>query len=111
MPPETMTAPDESGMDDSLYSDDSASDKTEKETPESVDEEESQNPTALIPTSALGGNAKQGDTITMRVVKVHGEEVEVEISSSSSKKTKNDSMTPSEELDEMDSMKGPRGGL
>ena len=101
--PEATTATDESGMDDAFYADDSEG--SEKEAPESIDEEESKYATALIPTSALGESAKKGDMITMKVVKVYGDEVEVELSSSR-ENNKTESQTPSEELDEMDSMKG-----
>ena len=73
--------------------------ETTEETPESVDEEEAANPTALLPTSALGKNAKVGDSITVKVVKIYGDEVEVSISSS--EKDSSLSKTADEELDSM----------
>ena len=73
--------------------------ETTEEIPESVDEEEAANPTALLPTSALGKNAKVGDSITVKVVKIYGDEVEVSISSS--EKDSSLSKTADEELDSM----------
>ncbi len=75
-------------MDDSLYSDDSS----ESKSAQSVDEETAENPTALLPLSALGGKAKVGDTLTLKILKLHGEEAEVEIvSAGDSEKSKPDS--------------------
>ncbi len=74
--------------------------ETTEETPESIDEVEAKNPTALLPTSALGEGVREGDTVTVKVVKLHGDEVEVEISSSS-KPTK-EAMSSDEELDSME---------
>lgn len=68
-------------MDDSLYGDESPADKPEENA--SVDEENAEEPTALLPMSALGGNAKVGDMLTLKVLKLHGDEVEVSIASSS----------------------------
>ncbi len=102
-------------MDDAFYSDGGSQDGNDPaeekgETTDSIDEEEAENPTALIPMSALGDNAKEGDVITMRVKKVYGDEVEVSISSSKDSKPKKESQSPDEELDSMDSMKGGRYG-
>lgn len=87
-------------MDDELYDDESA----EKSKPESVDEESSENPTALLPLSAFGGKAKVGDTVTMKVVKLHGDEVAVEISESEVEEPDSETKTDDElmELDEME---------
>jgi len=74
------------GMDDSLYAGDGAEKETSaEETPESVDEENAENPTALIPLSALGKGAKIGDTISLKVTKIEGEEAVVEIAAGESK--------------------------
>ncbi len=97
----------DSGVDDSLYSDGESSDATEEKTEptDSVDEEAAENPTALLPLSALGGKAKAGDTVTMKVVKLHGsDEVEVEITSSSDETPDKEPATDDEELGELDKM-------
>lgn len=46
-----------------------------------IDEEEAANPTSLIPLSALGKDVKEGDTVTVRVVKLYDDEAEVEVTS------------------------------
>lgn len=52
--------------------------ESETESPESVDEEADSEPSALVPKSALAGcNCKEGQTITMKVVKDYGDEVEL----------------------------------
>ncbi len=101
-----MMPPEDSGMDDSLYSDGKSSDAAdEKSAPQdSVDEKAAETPTALLPLSALGGKAKPGDTVTMKVVKLHGDEVEVEISSSSDEAPDKEPATDPEELGELDKM-------
>ena len=73
---------------------------TAEATPDSIDEEEAANPTALIPTSALGGKVKAGDTVTIRVVKIYDDEAEVEISSAS-EKSKPEAMSSDMELEAM----------
>jgi len=75
--------------------------ETTEETPESVDEEEAANPTALIPTSALGKNAKIGDTVTLKIVKLYDDEAEVEITTG---KTKTEPMSADMEIDAMEEM-------
>jgi len=103
MTAEATTETDE--MSDAFYSSPEGTEEvaeeteTTEETPESVDEEEAANPTALLPTSALGKNAKVGDSITVKVVKIYGDEVEVSISSS--EKDSSLSKTADEELDSM----------
>lgn len=73
-----------------------------EESTDSVDEENEANPTALIPTSALGNKAKQGDTLTLRVVAIHDGEAEVEITSGKSKDTdKSETKTADEEIDSL----------
>ncbi len=101
-----MMPPEDSGVDDSLYSDGEPSDAADAkaEPQDSVDEKAAENPTALLPLSALGGKAKAGDTVTMKVVKLHGDEVEVEISSSSDETPDNEPATDDEELGELDKM-------
>ncbi len=68
------------GMDDSLYSDDTpkSGDK-----PDSVDEQEAMEPTAMIDMKVLAGKhgpPKEGDEVVLKVVKVHGDQAEVEYS-------------------------------
>lgn len=75
--------------------------ETETETEiETVDDENEKNPTALLPTSALGKGVKEGDSVTLTVVKLHGDEVEVSISSGKTKETKPEK-SADEELDSM----------
>ncbi len=71
-----------------------------------MDDEAAENPTALLPLSALGGKAKPGDTVTLKIVKLHGDEVEVEISSSKEEtmEDEDDMATDDEELGELDKM-------
>lgn len=100
MPMDTAEMSDE--MSDAFYSSPDEPKETEtdtEKTPESVDEENAESPTALIPTSALGGKAKPGDTVTLRIVKVHDGEAEVEITSG--KTSKPETKTADEELDMM----------
>lgn len=92
----------DSGMDDSIYADDGVEEKPESNP--SVDEETAEHPTALVPLSALGGGAKVGDTVTLKVVKVHGEEAEVEIASSHGEPTTKTASTGPEEEPDMDAM-------
>ena len=99
----------DSGLDEELYSDDSdkgESDAAEEksEPADSVDEEAAEHSTALLPASALG-KVKAGDTVTMKVVKLHGDEIEVAISSSTKDDEEPETKTDEEELLEMDSMK------
>lgn len=80
-----MTETDE--MEDAFYSSPEGEEvveetETTEETPESVDDEEAANPTALLPTSALGKGVKVGDSISIKVVKIYDDEAEVEISPS-----------------------------
>lgn len=89
-------------MDDAFYSD--TEETSESKSPESIDQEEAENPTALLPKSALGKDCKPGDKYTVKVVKVYGED-EVEVKVLPHKKTETDnteSMTASEELDSME---------
>lgn len=97
-----MTQEEDSGLDEALYGDEPERDESKAESTyskseESVDEEAAENLTALLPLSALGGKAKSGDTITMRVVKVLGDEVSVEISES----TEDDETESDENADEL----------
>jgi hypothetical protein len=101
MPAESMMAEENTGMgmDDSLYADKG----DEKESPdeganESVDEENAENPTALIPLSALGKGAKEGDSITLKVKKIEGEEAVVEIAAGKSEES---DTSANDELDTM----------
>lgn len=94
---------DETGMDDSLYGGEPAEEKGEPK--ESVDEENAEHPTALLPKSAFGPKCKPGDSVTMKVIKDHGDEVEVELTSASEDdETKTESKDANDELDSMDDM-------
>lgn len=96
-----MTETDE--MSDAFYESPEGTEEvseTTEETPESVDEEEAANPTALIPTSALGKGAKIGDTITLKVVKLYDDEAEVQISSG--KTPTQETQSADDELDAME---------
>lgn len=103
--PETMMAEDTGmGMDDSLYAGDgSGKESAAEDSPESIDEENAENPTALIPTSALGGKAKVGDSVMLKVVAIHDDEAEVEIASSKEMGMK-DKPEANDELDSMSLM-------
>jgi len=90
-------------MSDAFYSSPEGTEEVEEtetteETPESVDEEEAANPTALLPVSALGKNAKIGDTVTLKITKLYDDEAEVEISSG---KTPTEPMSADAEIDAM----------
>lgn len=65
---------------DSLYSEDSAPDKG-KENPESIDQEEQEGTTAVVPMKLLQGKhpepIKEGEEIVVKAVKVYGDEVEI----------------------------------
>ena len=92
---ETMPEHTTAGMDDSLYSD-NGTDDGKDEPNQSVDEENAENPTALIPLSALGKGAKEGDTITLKVKKIEGEEAVVEIASGKNGESKEDTSADDE---------------
>jgi hypothetical protein len=92
----------DSGLDDSLYGDEGAEESTE--TVESVDEEAAETPTALLPLSALGGKANVGDTVTVKVVKLHGDEVEVEIAASEESESETMEVESESEYPDMDAM-------
>lgn len=76
-----MTSPTDTTADEgAFYSPGGQKGSSDIET-RSVDEEEAANPTSLIPLSALGENVKEGDTVTVRVVKLYDDEAEVEVTS------------------------------
>ena len=107
MPEDSMMS-DDTGMDDSLYAD-NISDKEEnpaEDKTESIDEENAENPTALIPTSALGGSAKVGDSVTLKVVALHDDEAEVEIASGKKGESKEEGSAD----DELESMASTNKG-
>lgn len=94
---------DETGMDDSLYGGEPAEEKAESN--DSVDEENAEHPTALLPKSAFGPKCKPGDSVTMKVIKDHGDEVEVELTSASEDdENPTESKDANDELDSMDDM-------
>lgn len=90
-------------MMDNYPSDSEESTTTEDRTPESIDEEEQETAgnTILAPKSALGDMTHVGDKCMMRVVADHGDEVELEYSTSDKNKSKR-MMTSDEEIDAMD---------
>ncbi len=62
------------GIDEELYGG-----KPDESKPKSVDEQESESPTALIPKSILGGKKfEPGEEVVLKIVADHGEEMEVE---------------------------------
>lgn len=73
-------------------------DETETDESETVDEENENNPTAILPLSALGKGVKEGDSITLTVVKRHGDEVEVSLSG---KKKSSEPKSADEEIDSL----------
>ena len=82
----------DSGMDPTLY-DEAAPAKEEAAAPDkSVDEQNAEKPTALLPVSALGKGVKVGDSITVTVTKVMGDEATVELSGSSEEETETATM-------------------
>lgn len=80
--------------------------ESDTETPasDSVDEETEEAPSALLPKSAFGdGELKEGQTITLRVVKDYGDEVEVCACGGDTPKPKKSMMASAdEEIDAMD---------
>ncbi len=100
---EEMTEETTDEMSDAFPDDEGATEETASETEEvSVDEENAENPTALLPLSAFGKGAKAGDTITLKVVKLHGDEVEVELSAKTKSEETEKPMSADAELDSMD---------
>lgn len=88
------------GMDDALYSaPEGDKEEATKDEAASIDDQNEENPTALIPLSALGKNVKEGDSITLKVSKIDGEEAIVSLSSGDKKANKEQSSD-----DELDSM-------
>lgn len=93
-------------MSDAFPSDDVEETETETETSkeetkaDSVDEQNAENVTAILPTASLGKNVKDGDSITMTVKKVHGAETEV-ILSSKSKTEKTEPKSADEDIDSL----------
>lgn len=68
-------------MDDSLYAEDTPSKPDTGKEAETVDEQESMDPTALVDLKVLTGKhgpPKEGDEVVLRVVKIHGDSAEVE---------------------------------
>lgn len=87
---------------DSLYGGGSDEAEPKGQKPESVDQEEAENAdTALVPMKILQGKGaapvKEGDTCTLKVMAVHGDECEVAYSESETGEKSADS-----EIDEMD---------
>lgn len=61
--------------------------------------DESETPTALLPKSILGGKEfKAGEEVVLKIVKVYGDEVEVEYATGTEPKEK----TTDQEIDELD---------
>jgi hypothetical protein len=60
--------------------------------------------TAIVPVSVLGGNVREGQTVTVRVGKIHGNEAEITpVSEGEEESSENGSNQPSpdQELDSM----------
>jgi hypothetical protein len=76
------------GMDSSLYGEDApapdapeSEDKPQDGKPDSVDEQEAMDPTSLVDLKVLTGKhgaPKEGDEIVVKVVKIHGDQAEIE---------------------------------
>jgi exosome complex RNA-binding protein Csl4 len=85
------------GMDSSLYSEDAPATDTEKAPdgkPESVDEQEAMDPTSLVDVKVLTGKngaPKEGDEIMVKVVKIHGDQAEIEYAPEKAEKGEPDS--------------------
>jgi len=92
-------------MEDAFAAPETDAAETENETPDSIDEQEAENPTALLPLSALGKNVKAGDTVTLKVVKLYDDEAEVELSSETETESPAEDASAGEELDSMDTEK------
>lgn len=107
MPHETveMTEEIETDMSDAFPATEETTEETVSEGGEelSVDEEEAENPTALLPRAALGKGAKIGDTVTLKVVAIHGDD-EIEVALSQGKRETKEPKTANAEIDEMDAM-------
>ena len=99
-----ISQPDNGEMMDNYPSESQASETPDETPPETVDEEEAANAskTILAPKSALGDMTKVGDKCMMKVVADHGDEVELEYATSPDKETKQESMSPDEEIEAMD---------
>jgi len=89
----TQMAPESEEMDDLYESDETAeapeTETEEGETPESIDAEEAEGDTAVVDNKVLapaGAELKEGDEITVVVVKKYGEESEIRFKSKSSGK-------------------------
>lgn len=73
------------GVDESLYGEDKPdsepTDKAPEGKAESVDEQEAMDPTSLVDLKVLTGKhgtPKEGDEIVVKVVKIHGDQAEIE---------------------------------
>lgn len=88
------------GMDEDLYGEDKPH-MAEK----SVDEQESDSPTAMIPKSLLAGKKfDPGDEVVLEVVSMHGDEVMVKYASEKPDKAEGDTKPDMSEDDEMEQM-------
>lgn len=71
------------GVDPDLYDSggDTPKPQTKAEEPQSVDEQEAMEPTSLVDLKVLTGkhgSPKEGDEIVVKVVKIHGDQAEIE---------------------------------
>lgn len=102
---------------DSLYASGEPTETKGRGEGESIDQEEAEATTAILPMKVAQGKhpdpVKEGDEIVLKVVKVYGDEVEVEYSETpASKIGKSEGYGESDanaELDKMD--KGNPGGM
>lgn len=94
-----MAQKDDSGVDEDLY--DPGTPK-----PKSVDEQEAEEPTALLPKSILAGKKfDPGDEVVLKIVAMHGDEVEVEYATEKPGEEDHDESKPHDDMDgELSSM-------
>jgi len=88
----------DSGMDPAIYSDEAPAKEETAAPDKSVDEQNAEKPTALLPVSALGKGVKVGDSITLTVTKLAGDEATVELSGSEETETATMGDTAPEEV-------------
>lgn len=92
------------GMDDSLYEGDSES--PEKPDTKTVYEEESMEPTSLVDMKVLTGKhgpPKEGDEIVVKVVKIHGDQAEIQYAPEKPDDDKEESHDDEHDMEELNS--------
>jgi hypothetical protein len=76
-----------------------------------VDDQEQSPNSAVVPIALLGGHVKEGDTVTLKVLKLYGDEAELGPADEGEEGGEGDQEggpggSPNSELDQMDSMMG-----